>query len=452
MATDPEATQAQPWLAGVAHATVARTLAAFEVMADLPTLRTSVTRVLDATADPDVSMGRVVMMIEGDESLAANVLRYANSAAMTRPISATTVRQAATMVGLARVRQIALEAMTYDFLERAPMTRGTARGALHLHAVAVAGVSALIAERAGADQQTAHLAGLLHDIGKVALPVVMSGKNVETADGAAQERRANGIDHAQAGALLAAAWDLPPAVVAAIAWHHGGPRELAGPDAVSASVQLGNGIVAMLAGRRVDEDLLVGALDELGLGLHDLDALTERAARLVSEGAHDHTEGRVSELERHADTDELTGLANRRAWFRRSRQALSDGEDGTVLFLDLDRFKAINDAAGHATGDAVLSHVATALLRHGRAGRLGGDEFCVWVPGGIERAEAAAREIIADTRRLLEGAKLPGAGFGTSVGIAEVRAGEALEDLLARADRALYRAKTEGRGRFVVAD
>jgi diguanylate cyclase (GGDEF)-like protein/putative nucleotidyltransferase with HDIG domain len=445
--TDPKETEAQPWLAGVAPATAARTLAALGAMADLPTLQTSVTRLLDATADPDVSMGEVVRAIERDESLSANLLRYANSAAMARPINAATVRQAATMVGLTRVRQIALEAITYGFLERAPVAGRAARGALHLHAVAVAGVSAVVAERAGADKETAHLAGLLHDIGKVALPVVVNGGTVS---GVVQERRANGIDHAQVGGLLASAWDLPPRVVAAIAWHHGGPRELAGPDETSAAVQLGNGIVAMLAGRHVDEDLLVGALEELGLGLQDLESLTEQAARLVSESAQDPAQARMSELERHADTDELTGLANRRAWFRRSRQALSDGENGVVLFLDMDGFKAINDTAGHATGDLVLSHVARALLRHGRAGRLGGDEFCLWVSDGVDRAQAAAQEIIADTRRLLEAANLPGAELGTSVGIAEVRSGEALEDLLARADRALYQAKSEGRGRFAV--
>jgi diguanylate cyclase (GGDEF)-like protein/putative nucleotidyltransferase with HDIG domain len=449
---NPEATEAQPWLAGVAPATVARTLVAFEAMADLPALRTSVTRLLDATADPDVSMSEVVTMIERDESLAANLLRYANSAAMARPISAATVRQAATMVGLVRVRQIALEAITYGFLERVPSGSGAARGALHLHAVAVAGVSAAVAERAGTDAETAHLAGLLHDIGKVTLPVVLSGRTSETVDGAAQERRANGIDHAQVGGLLASAWDLPPKVISAIAWHHGGPRELAGPDDVSATVQLGNGIVAMLAGRHVDHDLLVGALDELGLGLSDLESLTEQAARLASESAQDPTVARMSELERSADTDELTGLANRRAWFRRSRQALADGEHGTMLFFDLDGFKAVNDTAGHAAGDAVLSHVATALVRHGRAGRLGGDEFCLWVTGGVDEAQAAALAIIVDIRRLLEAAGLPGAGLGTSVGIAAVRGDEALEDLLARADGALYTAKNEGRGRFAVAE
>jgi diguanylate cyclase (GGDEF)-like protein/putative nucleotidyltransferase with HDIG domain len=449
---NPEATEAQPWLAGVAPATVARTLVAFEAMGDLPALRTSVTRLLDATADPDVSISDVVAMIERDESLAANLLRYANSAAMARPISATTVRQAATMVGLARVRQIALEAITYGFLERVPTANGAARGALHLHAVAVAGVSAAVAERAGTDTETAHLAGLLHDIGKVTLPVVLSGRSSETVDGAAQERRANGIDHAQVGGLLASAWDLPPKVVSAVAWHHGGPRELAGPDEVSASVQLGNSIVAMLAGRHVDQDLLVGALDELELGLQDLESLTEQAVRLAGESAQDSTAERMSELERSADTDELTGLANRRAWFRRSRQALADGEDGAVLFLDLDGFKAINDSAGHAAGDAVLSHVARALVAHGRAGRLGGDEFCLWLSGDVDEAQEAAMTIIAAIRRLLESANLPGAGLGTSVGIAAVRSNEALEDLLARADVALYKAKNEGRGRFAIAN
>jgi diguanylate cyclase (GGDEF)-like protein/putative nucleotidyltransferase with HDIG domain len=430
---------------------VQRATAAIESMGDLPALRTNVVRLVEATADPDVSVGEVVVMIEADESLAANLLRYANSASLARPIHARTVRQAATMVGLTRVRQLALEAVTYGFLERLPGVSGVARGAMHLHAVAVAGASAVVAERAGVHADAAHLAGLLHDIGKLALPIV-AGSDSPRATSAQQEREAHGIDHAQVGGLLANTWGLPSEVVAAIAWHHGGPRELAGPDGVSASVQLANGIVAMLAGRVVDEDLMLGSLDELGLGPRDLDALSEQAARVASQPAPDALATRVSELERTADTDELTGLANRRAWFRRARQALAAGEGGAVLFLDLDSFKQVNDTAGHATGDVVLSHVATILSRHGRAGRLGGDEFCLWVQGGLDQARSAATAVIGDTRQFLEMAGLPVAGLGVSIGIALARAGEGLEDLLTRADGALYEAKGGERGRFVVGD
>lgn len=452
MTNPSDAIASPPWLAGVSPETVMLARAAIGDIGDLPALRTNVLRLVQATEDPDVSMSEIVATIEADESLAANLLRYANSPAMSRPILAGSVRQATTMVGLRLVRQLALEAATYGFLERLPGGPAAGRGAMHLHAVAVASASSAIAERASVHADMAHLAGLLHDLGKLALPLLPGDRSGVAVAGVAQERQAYGIDHAQLGGLLGAAWGLPSEVVAAIAWHHGGPRELAGPDGVSACVQLANAMVGMLAGQAVDEGFLLGAADELGLDLHDLDALSEQAARIASKPPPDSLASRVSELEHRADTDELTGLLNRRAWFRRTREVLSAGEAGGVLFLDLDSFKQVNDIAGHDVGDLVLSQVASVFSRHGRSGRLGGDEFCVWVPGDLDGVRATAAAIIAETRDVLAAVCLPAAGLGVSVGIAMARPGEELEHLLARADRAVYAAKGDGRGRFVVAD
>lgn len=452
MTIPSDAVEAPSWLVGVSPETADRARAAIEGIGDLPALRTNVLRVVEVTADPDVSVGEVVATIEADESLAANLLRYANSAAMSLPIRAGTVRQAASMVGLKGVRRLALEAVTYGFLERLPGDGALGRGALHMHALAVAGASSAVAERAGAHADTAHLAGLLHDLGKVALPLLERGDSAPGLVDPSAERQIYGIDHAQLGGLLGSEWGLPSEVVAAIAWHHGGPRELAGPDGVSACVQLANAIVGMLAGRTVDEEFLLAAADELELGVHDLDALSEQAARVASQPPPDSLANRVSELEHQAETDELTGLLNRRAWFRRAREVLTAGEAGGVLFLDLDSFKQVNDTAGHEVGDLVLSHVATVFSRHGRAGRLGGDEFCVWVSGDLDRVRAVATTLIVETREALGTARLPNAGLGVSVGIAMAQPGEELEHLLARADRAVYAAKSEGRGRFTIAD
>ena len=163
-----------------------------------------------------------------------------------------------------------------------------------------------------------------------------------------------------------------------------------------------------------------------------------------------------AELETLASTDPLTGLRNRRAFERDAGRTLDHivryGRRAAVLMIDLDGFKAVNDRLGHQAGDAVLVRVATALRTGVRStdivGRLGGDEFAVFL---AETSEAEAR-LVADKLRQRVAAcgwkrgetELPISG---SVGLAafDVTSGEGLNDLLDRADRAMFLAKRRGR-------
>lgn len=163
-------------------------------------------------------------------------------------------------------------------------------------------------------------------------------------------------------------------------------------------------------------------------------------------------------------TDPLTGIANRRGFETRARAALeaavAAGRPCCLLLLDLDRFKAINDAHGHPAGDAVLREVADTLARGVRAedvlGRLGGEEFVVLVPGSTVREAVPLAERLRDAVRARVGHP---AGRGDtvtlSVGIARLApAGSpatALTAALAAADEALYAAKAAGRDRVEIA-
>ena len=224
-------------------------------------------------------------MIESDEAFAANLLRYANSAANARPIRARTIRQAVTLLGRRALVRIALEAATYRFLERFPGGAHLSRGQLHVHAVTVAAYSYTAADLRGAHTDTAHLAGLLHDVGKLLMPAAFGVQALEDIAAAepvgparaALERKRLGLDHAAAGALLVGLSEPDDAVTRAIAYHHGGPTGLACPSNEAACVQIADAVAHLLAGNEIDRTLLGIALERLEAGPDLLDEVAERA-------------------------------------------------------------------------------------------------------------------------------------------------------------------------------
>jgi diguanylate cyclase (GGDEF)-like protein len=191
-----------------------------------------------------------------------------------------------------------------------------------------------------------------------------------------------------------------------------------------------------------DRDLLADVAAQLGLAIEQI-ANTE-------------------ELERLSSTDGLTGLLNRRTFFRRIEDRLSErepnGGPGTLMYVDLDNFKLVNDVFGHQRGDEALLAVTGLLKAMAGSGdlvaRLGGDEFALW----LDRCDTAAAP--ARAAALLESGKAI-AHFsgnaerpvGLSIGMAvfEPASGEALESLIARADAAMYKVKRASKGSYAIA-
>lgn len=162
-----------------------------------------------------------------------------------------------------------------------------------------------------------------------------------------------------------------------------------------------------------------------------------------------------------ADRDPLTKLANRRsALIRLQKEHARHDRDDTPLSLvliDLDGFKQVNDRHGHEAGDTVLQQVAARLSLHCRdtdlAARWGGEEFLVLLPGAtLQRAGRVAESLRAGmaAEPLHCGTAWVRQHF--SAGVAELIPGESIQDLIARADVALYSAKRAGRNRVVAAD
>ncbi|MEO7852030.1 MAG: GGDEF domain-containing protein [Rubrivivax sp.] len=171
----------------------------------------------------------------------------------------------------------------------------------------------------------------------------------------------------------------------------------------------------------------------------------------------------VNDLQRLARRDGLTGLLNRRAMHdlldTQARLRRRAGDCFSVLMIDVDHFKAVNDRHGHATGDRALTHIARlmtqALRAQDRLGRLGGEEFLVLLPGADLRrglAEAERLRLSIRATPLRDAQVNIEVALTISIGVAEWAGTE--EDasrLLARADEALYRAKHLGRDRVEAA-
>lgn len=166
----------------------------------------------------------------------------------------------------------------------------------------------------------------------------------------------------------------------------------------------------------------------------------------------------AADFERQARIDQLTGLANRRAFdewlaeeFRRSR---SDNRPLSLVIMDLDHFKRINDEYSHLVGDEVMRVVADVLRKHVRAGdqaaRWGGEEFTLTFHDiDVEQAARISERIRESIETTDFGRLAPGLKITASFGVSDSRRAASYEALLRQADQALFRAKDQGRNRVV---
>ncbi len=180
----------------------------------------------------------------------------------------------------------------------------------------------------------------------------------------------------------------------------------------------------------------------------DLEEARERA-RAEMEQLETLLEMKKSELNdsiQAAQTDSLTGLYNRGGYDTRLREAFlrckHQGEPLSLMLLDLDFFKQVNDTHGHQYGDEYLKRMANALRASVRehvdhACRMGGDEFAIVLYSDMTIAKRVASKVLS----LMENK--------VSIGIAQMRDSDSVESLVGRADSALYEAKRRGRGQFV---
>lgn len=484
---------------------------------NLPSLSGVAVRLVEIGRDPEAGISEIADVLSQDIALASKIIRVANSPLYAQRRRIDNLRQAVLFLGLNGIMTLGLSFSLVASLHQSGAA-GDHLSRLWRRSLLAALASRLLGEELGLRSlEELFLAGLLQDLGILALDTAVpkryrplaaeAGSHDELIE---REKAVFGCDHSVAGAWLMEQWNLPEYLRMAARCSHGlepaTPPDLrafmaciavSGPiadiyllgDTEAATDRAGRSarhwmglsrarlkkvlsrlsqtlpeVEALFAIRLGAPEAIAGITDQAQelLAVHSL-KLSEHSAEQVD---------RVQRLEEERDwlqeaarRDSLTGLYNRRfletALLEEFEHAGALGSPLTVGFLDLDRFKSINDAHGHQAGDAALRAVAQTLDQQLRQGdhivRYGGEEFVVLLPGtGREPAQLVFERIraaIAAARYPLESGET--LQLTVSVGVATYVPREqsmaSAEELLRAADEALYAAKREGRDRVEVA-
>ncbi len=476
--------------------------------ANLPSPVGIVMRILELGQDPNASLAEVAKVITLDPALSARLLRMANSPLYARQRRTENLRQAIKLFGLEGTLTLALSFSVVTKL-REQDADGFDYALFWRRSVAAATCAQVIGERLSlSNREDLFLASLLQDIGMLALARARPGFYQPLAEGQSRqehirdhEQEQIGMDHAVLGAWLLKQWNFPVELQAAIRYSHD-PENATGPaealrDAAVVSVAADMAALwcepraqALLRKAMKQADTLLGfdgeafaqVLESAGgaIGevahLFDVDIRDEGTIDAIVTQARELTvlrhirmmqrssmlEDRTRQLEEENRRDVLTGLFNRaclqEALSREIESATDHGWPYAVIFIDLDRFKLINDQYGHLAGDCVLRNVAHILESSVRAGdivsRYGGEEFVIVLPGaGPDSARMLCERLLkafrGHTHHIGEENELVvTASIGVAVHGEELRF-RTMDEVLRAADDALYAAKHQGRDRCV---
>lgn len=468
----------------------------------LPSLPTIAMQILDLVQRDEVDIAEIARIISKDPALSSKILRTVNSSFYGRSRSISTISHALVILGLQSVKTLVLGFSLVNNLAKNKL-----KGFTHLRywrrsIFAATAARSLAAKLNVVQQEECFLAALLMDIGMLVLDQVLGEPYSQINEQAtshvklaAVERQSLGMTHADVAGMLADMWKLPPLLCEPIRYHHT-PEEV--PDATLRRLAEVVNLAGRCADVFVDEDAAQPIQDVRRICLEtykipesEADALLDEICRNTKEVAplfeiniaagqsyesilkkanetlvdltlRMQQEAKTlavqnEELQRKAMTDALTGLSNRAQLdmfiteqFQKHR---NENKPLSLLLLDLDKFKSINDQHGHQAGDEVLKHVGRVLRSAARpqdlAARYGGEELTLVLPGA-PRALAAT---IADTicralamRPVAIGPKT--LNVTASIGVATMDGTGPIREpahLLKAADLAVYAAKRAGR-------
>jgi diguanylate cyclase (GGDEF)-like protein len=465
----------------------------------LPSLPTVAMRLMELVRR-DAPVADIAKVISADPAMTSRLLRTVNSSFYRRSHTVSTVAHAITVLGVVSVKTIVLGFSLVHNLKKQE-TKAFDHPGYWRHSIYSATAARVLAERLKLLQKDeCFLAALLADIGMLALDKVLGdeygrvGQSVSSHSHLpAAEKKALDVTHAQVSGILAREWKLPALLEIPMAFHH---DPSAAPDAFLRKMSQIVGVANRFADVFSDEDaapaindvrkicetqfaLPVATCDEL-LALIatqsreqaplfeismdaeiDLPAiLAEANQTLVDLMLHSEQQSKVlaaqnEELLAQVNTDALTSLSNRARFEQFLAQYFRKRDAGplSLVLLDLDGFKSINDNHGHQAGDAALIAIGRALAASAREGdlaaRIGGDEFALVLPQtGAATARQIAINVCAKVRNRAVPAEDATLSVTVSAGVATHLSAHPFDDssaLVRAADAALYSAKGAGR-------
>lgn len=466
----------------------------------LPSLPGVAVRVLELAKQEDVTVAKVAKVISADPALSAKVIRTVNSSFYGLTHQVSTINHALVLLGMQTVKTVALGFSLVGALN----TRKSAKfnylrfWRQSLYSAVAARTLDKTLQRG--THEEAFLAGLLSDIGTLAMHQALGetyDELLEASSGNQVElirlsRERFDLDHAEVGAMLAEHWKFPPLLVEPIRRHHsleshGGPIDRLA-EIVYAGVLCGQVFSAACTGllQRAAEELrgrfempevrtksMLQQIDAQTTELAELFEVTiepgrsyadiEQEARQMLVDMALQNQLRAQQLVKEneslqirATTDGLTGLASRAQFNEILDDCFAEARERnrpvSVLFLDVDRFKAVNDTHGHQAGDAVLMGLGKTLQRIcGRhlAARYGGEELTIVLRNHeTDRAVEFAERLRAAIEAQRVGHGDTSIAVTVSIGVATEGAGtsfQTADELVAAADQAVYAAKQAGR-------
>lgn len=477
---------------------------------DFPSPSKVAAEIVSLARDPDIEMGKVAQAVARDPAIAAKILRMSNSAYYAQRRPSQNLRQALIVIGLNAALTLALSFSLVSSV-RALRVVGVDYRRFWRRALLAATAARAFGHAARAkSEEDLFLAGLLEDMGVLAIDRVSRNFYGELPNGAdhaqccAYELSRLGQDHAYYTSLILRAWNIPERICRGVHYSHSPELTAAssddgvftrclalGSDVAEAVLKADRTAIRAVANRAsqllgltdeqtseviervtnlipemedlyetsildADEaDALLADAREL-LAIRNLQALQEVSALQATTSV---LLSKNEEIEESHKRDELTGALNR-VWLdrlleREFTQASVFGRYLSIAYIDLDRFKNVNDKFGTQTGDELLRLCSQALQSCVRGSdvvaRFAGEEFIVALPGTeLDIAEKIAERMLASLQAIRVDTSQGPATITASIGVVNCTPKHRFANvnaLLEAADHALYAAKLKGRNR-----